>query len=657
MEPISANKGARIIMTSASDIFNANILIVDDKEANVLLLEHILHDAGYTSITSTMDPLMVCELYRKNRYDLILLDLQMPVMDGFQVMEGLKEIELDGYLPVLVITAQPSHKLRALQLGAKDFITKPFDRVEVLTRLHNMLEVRLLHTKSKHHSQILEQTVQELREAESGLHATELALSKEKTALDDHVLQLQQANENLVVATIEALTLAEEVEKAKVRMVHLAQHDALTDLPNRLLLNDRLAQAIALARRHGKQLAVMFLDLDRFKHINDSLGHKIGDQLLQSIAKRLTAGVRNSDTVCRQGGDEFVILLADVEHAEDAALSAQKILDALTVPHLIDQLELHVSVSIGISIYPDDGQDADTLIKNADTAMYHAKEGGRNNYQFFEQNMNVLAVERHFIESGLRLALERQEFMLQYQPKINLETGTISGVEALVRWQHPHRGLIMPEQFILIAEDCGLIVPLGTWVLREACRQAQAWQDAGLPPVPMAVNISAVQFRHKDFQESLSGILKDTGLAPSNLELELTESVLMHDTDSTALVLNELKAMGVRLTIDDFGTGYSSLSYLKRFPIDALKIDQSFMRDITHATADSDDASIVAAVVSMGKSLNQRVIAEGVETREQLAFLQAQGCGEGQGFYFSQPLSSEELVELLRTGISLAILS
>ena len=643
-------------MTSASDIFNASILIVDDKEANVLLLERILHDAGYTSITSTMDPLTVCELYRKNRYDLILLDLQMPVMDGFQVMEGLKEIELDGYLPVLVITAQPGYKLRALQLGARDFISKPFDRVEVLTRLHNMLEVRLLHTKSKHHSLVLEQTVQELRKAESGLHATEVALSKEKAALDDHVLQLQLANEHLVVATIEALTLAEEIEKAKVRMVHLAQHDALTDLPNRLLLNDRLAQAIALARRHGKQLAVMFLDLDRFKHINDSLGHKVGDQLLQSIAKRLTAGVRNSDTVCRQGGDEFVILLADVEHAEDAALSAQKILDALTVPHLIDQLELHVSVSIGISIYPDDGQDADTLIKNADTAMYHAKEGGRNNYQFFEQDMNVLAVERHFIEGGLRLALERQEFMLLYQPKINLETGVISGVEALVRWQHPLRGLIMPEQFVWIAEDCGLIVPLGTWVLREACRQAQAWQDAGLPPVPVAVNISAVQFRHKDFQESLTGILKDTGLAPSYLELELTESVLMHDTDSTAPVLNELKAMGVRLTIDDFGTGYSSLSYLKRFPIDALKIDQSFMRDITHATADSDDAAIVAAVVSMGKSLNQRVIAEGVETREQLAFLQAQGCGEGQGFYFSQPLSSEELVELLRTGISSAIL-
>ncbi len=313
-------------------------------------------------------------------------------------------------------------------------------------------------------------------------------------------------------------------------------------------------------------------------------------------------------------------------------------------------------MSIGISIYPDDGQDADTLIKSADTAMYHAKEGGRNNYQFFEHDMNVLAVERHSIEGGLRRALERQEFMLHYQPKINLESGTISGVEALVRWQHPQRGLILPEQFVWIAEDCGLIVPIGAWVLREACRQAQTWQDAGLPPIPVAVNISAVQFRHKYFLESLADILKDTGLAPCYLELELTENVLMHDAAATAGVLKALKDMGVRLAIDDFGTGYSSLSYLKRFPIDTLKIDQSFLRDITHATADSDDAAIVAAVVSMGKSLNQRVIAEGVETREQLVFLQAQGCGEGQGFYFSRPVTAEGLIALLRTGISGTIL-
>ena len=643
-------------MLSPADIFNASILIVDDKEANVLLLERMLRGAGYTSIASTTAPHAVYELYRKNRYDLILLDLQMPGMDGFRVMECLKEIELDGYLPVLVITAQPEHRLRALQAGAKDFISKPFDLPEVLTRIHNMLEVRLLHRESKRHNLVLEQTVRELREAESGLHTTEAALSKEKAALDDHVLQLRQANEHLVVATIEAHTLAEEIEKAKVRMAHLAQHDALTDLPNRILLNDRLGQAIALARRQGKQLAVMFLDLDRFKHINDSLGHAVGDQLLQSVAKRLTAGVRSSDTVCRQGGDEFVILLADIEHAGDAALSAQKILAALTVPHRIDQRELHVTVSIGISIYPQDGQDADTLIKSADTAMYHAKEGGRNNYQFFEPDMNVQAVERHSIEGGLRRALERQEFMLHYQPKINLESGTISGVEALVRWQHPQRGLILPEQFVWIAEDCGLIVPIGAWVLRESCRQAQTWQDAGLPPIPVAVNISAVQFRHKDFLESLAGILRDTGLAPRYLELELTESVLMHDADFTTSVLKALKAMGVRLAIDDFGTGYSSLSYLTRFPIDSLKIDQSFLRDITHATADSDDAAIVAAVVSMGKSLHQRVIAEGVETREQLAFLQAQGCGEGQGFYFSRPVTAEELAELLRTGVPATLL-
>ena len=636
---------------NASDIFNASILIVDDKEANVLLLERMLHGAGYADITSVTDPYSVCELYRQNHYDLILLDLHMPGMDGFQVMEALREIELEGYLPVLVITAQPQLKLRALQVGAMDFISKPFELPEVLIRIRNMLEVRLLHRESKRYSQLLEQTVEELHKTQLGLRTTEATLTQERVALHRHVVELSVANEHLTVATIEAQTQSEEIERARIRMVYMAQHDPLTDLPNRILLNDRLVQAIALARRQGKQLALMFLDLDRFKHINDSLGHAVGDQLLQSVAKRLTGGVRSSDTVCRQGGDEFVILLADVEHAGDAALSAQKILAALTVPHCIDQLELHVTVSIGISIYPDDGQDADSLIKSADTAMYHAKEGGRNNYQFFEQTMNVRAVERHSIEGGLRRALAQQEFILHYQPKIDLETGTISGVEALVRWQHPQRGLILPEQFVWIAEDCGLIVPIGAWVLREACGQARAWQDAGLSPIPVAVNISAVQFRHKDFLASLTGILKDTGLAPRYLELELTESVLMQDADAAAGLLKALKAMGVGLAIDDFGTGYSSLSYLKRFPIDTLKIDQSFMRDITHATSDTDDAAIVAAVVSMGKSLNQRVIAEGVETREQLAFLQAQGCGEGQGFYFSRPVTAEKLADLLRSGL------
>lgn len=377
-------------MISAADILNAGILIVDDQEANIFLLEQLLYQAGYSSITSTQDPHMVYSLHRKNRYDLILLDLQMPGMDGFKVMEGLKKIERDGYLPVLVITAQPAHKLHALQVGAKDFISKPLDLAELLARIRNMLEVRLLHKESKIHNLILEQTVQALRETESGLRTTEVALFKQNAELDDHVLQLQQTNADLIIDTIEAQTLAEENEKAKLEMTHLAQHDALTGLPNRILLNDRLAQAIALARRQSKQFALMFLDLDRFKDINDSLGHAVGDQLLQSVAKRLVAEVRSSDTVCRQGGDEFVILLADIEHAKDAAISAQKILATLTVPHRINQHELHISVSIGISIYPDDGADAEILIKNADTAMYHAKEDGRNNYRFFEPGMSIM---------------------------------------------------------------------------------------------------------------------------------------------------------------------------------------------------------------------------------------------------------------------------
>ena len=643
-------------MLTAADICGASILIVDDKEANVLLLERMLSNAGYVSIASTTASDTVGELHWLHQYDLILLDLQMPGMDGFAVMEHLKAIDPDGYLPVLVITAQPQLKLRALQAGAKDFISKPFELPEVLTRIHNMLEVRLLHREAKRHGLLLEQTVQKLRETETGLRTTEAALIQEKHTLDNYVLQLQQANENLVVASLNAYSLAEEVDTAKARMAHLAQHDALTDLPNRILLNDRLVQAVALAQRQGKRLAVMFLDLDRFKHINDSLGHAVGDKLLQSVANRLLASVRSSDTVCRQGGDEFVILLADVDQPEDAALSAQKILTALAASHRIEHFELHVTVSIGISIYPENGQDADTLIKNADTAMYQAKEGGRNHYQMFAQDMNAQAVERHAIESGLRGALERQEFMLYYQPKINLTTGAISGIEALIRWQHPTRGLILPEQFIWIAEECGLIVAIGEWVLREACGHARTWQDAGVLPVPVAVNISAAQFRQKTFIEMLADILQETGLAADYLELELTESVLMQDADATIAALMILKSMGVRLAIDDFGTGYSSLSYLKRFPIDTLKIDQSFMQDITHASSTSDDAAIVSAVVGMGKSMNQCVIAEGVETREQMAFLRAQGCGEAQGYYFSEPVTADEVLALLRDGIATHLL-
>lgn len=432
-----------------------------------------------------------------------------------------------------------------------------------------------------------------------------------------------------------------------LKMAHLAQHDFLTGLPNRMLLTERLSQAIALARRHKKQVALLFLDLDYFKHINDSLGHAIGDRLLQLVAARLSASVRVTDTVCRQGGDEFVILLTEIEHPQDAAQVAETLRAALAAPHLIDGRELHVNLSMGISVYPDDGIDVDTVMQNADTAMYHAKASGRNNYQFFRAEMNTMAVQRMFIQSSLRRALKQGEFVLHYQPQIDLASGAMTGTESLIRWLDPDRGLIYPDQFVPIAEECGLIVPIGRWVLREACRQVRIWLDSGLRAVPVAVNISAVEFRHKNFVEGLALILKETGLPPRYLELELTESILMDDAESSASVLGALKVVGVQLAIDDFGTGYSSLSYLKRFPIDTLKIDQSFVRDVA---TNADDAAIIGAVISMGKNLKQRVIAEGVETREQLAFLQAQRCGEGQGFQFSHPLSAEDFTLLLENG-------
>ena len=438
------------------------------------------------------------------------------------------------------------------------------------------------------------------------------------------------------------------------QITHSAEHDFLTGLPNRMLLNDRVNQAIALAPRHHKRVAVLFLDLDGFKHINDSLGHPTGDKLLQSIAKRLVECVRASDTVSRQGGDEFVVLLSEVERSEDTAITARRMLQAVAEAHSIDHHDLHVTTSIGVSVFPDDGLDAETLIKNADTAMYQAKENGRQSYKFFKPAMNVRAVERQAIEESLRRALERQEFAVHYQPKVSLKTGEITGAEALLRWTHPVRGPISPAQFIPIAEDCGLIRPIGNWILREACRQARAWLDAGLPLASMAVNISAIQFRNENFLQEVFATLEETGLDPKFLELELTESVLMKHAESTEVILKTLRARGVQLAVDDFGTGYSSLSYLRRFAIDALKIDQSFVRQITTAPSET---TIVTAVISMGRSLNLRVVAEGVETLEELAFLQAHQCDQAQGYYFSRPVVAPQFAELLATQSARSALS
>jgi diguanylate cyclase (GGDEF)-like protein/PAS domain S-box-containing protein len=455
-----------------------------------------------------------------------------------------------------------------------------------------------------------------------------------------------------VSGTVTVFHDAGAADAKSTQLSHLAQHDFLTDLPNRVLLNDRINQAISFALRYNKQLAVMFVDLDLFKKVNDSFGHAIGDKLLQSVAGRIVTCVRRSDTVSRHGGDEFIVLLSQVGHAEDSVFIARKILSSLAEPYLIDQKHLQINASIGVSTYPGDGQDAETLIHKADTAMYDAKKLGRNNFQFFKADMQARVLEWRSLEGSLRGALDRNEFVLHYQPKIDLKTGDIAGVEALLRWKHPDRGLIQPLQFVPIAEESGLIVPIGQWVLLEACRQARAWMDAGLPPMRIAVNVSALEFMAKDFLSGVRAALISTGVAPENLELELTETVLMQDAESAVQALTALKAIGVQLAIDDFGTGYSSFSYLRRFPLDALKVDRSFINEIS---LNSADATILSAMINIGKSLKHRVVAEGVETVEQLHFLQKAGCSEGQGYYFCHPVIAEKFAEFLETGVREAV--
>jgi len=444
--------------------------------------------------------------------------------------------------------------------------------------------------------------------------------------------------------------MEESLRNSEALMTQLAEHDYLTGLPNRMLLNDRIGRTIELARRNKEKAAVLFLDMDGFKHINDSLGHPTGDMLLQAIGKRLVECVRASDTVSRQGGDEFIVLLPEVEHPADTVVAAKRMLEAVATVHSIDQHDLQITCCIGVSVYPDDGLDAETLIKNADIALYQAKEIGQSSYQFFQPAMTVRAVERQFIEENLHRALARREFALHYQPVVNLRTHAITGAEALIRWNHPKRGLISPGEFIPVAEDSGLILPIGSWVLEESCRQVRAWMDAGLPELTMAVNVSGLQFQSGNFAKDLFATLLDFGLDPRFLVLEVTESLLMKRPDFTASILETLREKGVQVAIDDFGTGYSSLSYLTKLPLDTLKIDQSFVRQITKMP---NETSVVTAIVGMGKSLKLRVIAEGVETVEELRFLRDLGCDEAQGYLFSRPLTSDKFEALVvRQGVS-----
>jgi diguanylate cyclase (GGDEF)-like protein/PAS domain S-box-containing protein len=694
------------------------LLLVEDNPGDARLLREMLNEQGsqHTELTHVQYMREAEKHLAEHTVDLILLDLGLPDTHGLAAVRRAHTVA--PRVPLVVLTGMDDEVLasQALQEGAQDYLIKgQIDARGLLRSLRYSVERKAMEEAlfaEKERAQVTlncigdavactdslgkvtflnlvaeKMTGWSLREAaglplgevfrvldaasrEAAPSPMETAVGQEGTGhrppncvlvrrdgfeipIEDSISPIHDREGNATGAVI----VFRDVSAARAmadQITHSAEHDFLTGLPNRMLLNDRVNQAIAMAPRHHKRVAVLFLDLDGFKHINDSLGHPTGDKLLQSIAKRLVECVRASDTVSRQGGDEFVVLLSEVERSEDTAITARRMLQAVAEAHSIDHHDLHVTTSIGVSVFPDDGLDAETLIKNADTAMYQAKENGRQSYKFFKPAMNVRAVERQAIEESLRRALERQEFAVHYQPKVSLKTGEITGAEALLRWTHPVRGPIPPGQFIPIAEDCGLIRPIGNWILREACRQARAWLDAGLPLASMAVNISAVQFRNENFLQGVFSTLEETGLDPKYLELELTESVLMKHAESTEVILKTLRARGVQLAVDDFGTGYSSLSYLRRFAIDALKIDQSFVRQITTTPSET---TIVTAVISMGRSLNLRVVAEGVETTEELAFLQAHQCDQAQGYYFSRPVAAPQFADLLGTQCARSSLS
>jgi len=559
------------------------VLVVDDDPMIRMLVVESLQQIGFT-VEEAENGAEATAFMDRCEPDVVLLDVLMPEMDGFQACQAIRALPQGEHVPILMMTGLDDiHSIdHAFEMGATDFITKPLNYAILGHRVRYMLR------------------------------------------------------------TMQAF---ESVRKSKKEIHRLAFYDALTDLPNRRLFGDRLQQAVESARRNNHLMAILFIDIDNFKRINDSFGHSIGDKLLRTVASQLVACLRRCDSVSRDydeeqvsvsrlGGDEFTVLLTHLQKAEDTARIAKRIIDAVSVPFLLGDEEVVVTPSIGISVFPYDGEGVEELVKNADTAMFHAKEKGKNNYQFYTNSMSATAFERLSMENALRKALDRNEFQVFYQPKIELRTNQAVGLEALLRWNHPDMGLVSPANFIPLAEESGLIIPIGEWVLRTVCEQMNSWQNAGMEPLRVSVNLSACQFRQAILGKLIRRILDETRVASEWLELELTESVIMDDIQTSSTMLRELKAMGVHISMDDFGTGYSSLSLLKRLPLDTLKIDQSFVRDIT---TDPDDAAIVDAIVSLAHNLRLRVIAEGVESQEQLEYLRSRSCDEVQGFLYSKP--------------------
>ena len=692
------------------------VLVVDDDVTVRLLARESMEQSGFT-VQEAEDGTLAIAAYEQFRPDIVLLDVMLPGKDGFAVCAEIREFPGGDDTQILMMTGLDDIESikRAYEVGGTDFITKPINWLILAYRVRYMLrasqaveslrrnETRLGNAQRIAHIGSWEWNIQadefncseELfrifsvdnlgfdatyqsflnsvhpLDRQIVTHSMDEALIERKPYNLDHRILLPGGVERIVHTEAEISWDADgrpvwmagilqditERKRAEEQIYNLAYFDNLTGLPNRLLFKEHLGLSLAHAVRSKKLAAILFLDLDRFKKINDTLGHSIGDKLLQEVAERLLICVRKSDvvgrdeggyltsSVARLGGDEFTVLLTDIATLQDAARVARRIIDNVSQPINLDGHEVIVTTSIGISLYPDDGKDVVALIKNADTAMYHAKDQGRNNFQFYTQSMNATAYERLILENSLRKALEREEFFVHYQPQFDIETGEIIGAEALVRWKHPEMGIVSPAAFIPLAEETGLIIQIDEWVMESACAQNKLWQMAGLPPITVAVNLSGQHFIRKNLLETVARIIEDTGIDPRYLDLELTEGVLMKNAKETVSTLRALKEMGLHISIDDFGTGYSSLSYLKRFPLDTLKIDQSFVREIT---TDSDSAAITTAIIAMARSLKLRVLAEGVETEEQLAFLRDHGCHAMQGFLYSRPISPGEFVRFFQ---------
>ena len=697
------------------------VLVVDDDSGGRRLTRATLKRAGF-DIAEAGDGVQALASIRERMPDLILMDVSMPEMDGFTACAALRQLPGGSRVPVVMMTGLDDVKSieMAFEVGATDFITKPINWTILAHRVRYMLRASKAIDDLKQSQRRLSnaQRLADMGDWEWDLRSGRIEASdhawqifghqsspypvgsdtlfgnipdEDRQAIADacadavtrgegfdldhrvvrdegrtrHVHQQVEVIERLadgrparLAGAVHDISRRKEIEEQVRRLAYM---DALTGLPNRLAFDEQLHKAIARAERYGHQLAVMFIDLDNFKRVNDTLGHKAGDELLRIASARMQGTLRAHDTrtregdamdsIARMGGDEFIVLLTDLESSNSAAVVARRLLATLAEPQTIHGTEVFVGGSIGVSIFPQDGADSDILLKNADTAMYWAKEAGRGNFQFYDRAMGAKAMDRLLLESSLRRAIERNEFLLQYQPRVDVLTGAVVGAEALIRWQHPERGLLPPAQFIPLVENAGLELQVGEWVISNACQQIAQWRAAGLGVIQVAVNLASTHLSESSLPRLIERLHATHGLPPGCLEVEVTESILLADTERSAAVAMELDAMGVRLSIDDFGTGYSSLSYLKRLPIHALKIDRSFVRDLA---TDPDDEAIVSAIIALAHSLKMKVVAEGVETREQLDFLRARGCDEYQGYLSSRAVDAEEFASVLRLARSAA---